>query len=131
MRGFPSEIEGLATSNYRTIWYVVPHIPCPRIRGDLWRWKLSMLLLLPVRQAGSGTKSGLREKNQGLKFLAFPVVLPATSITIASVEKRMAQICECYRDICYAFVPSALQLLQATGQKSLTQQLQKSSAKLD
>ena len=47
-----------------------------------------MLLLLPVRQAGSGTKSGLREKNQGLKFLAFPVVLPATSITIASVKKR-------------------------------------------
>lgn len=47
-----------------------------------------MSLLIPVRQAGSGTKSGLREKNQGLKFFAFPVVLPATSITIASVKEK-------------------------------------------
>ena len=58
-----------------------------------------MLLLLPVRQAGSGTKSGLREKNQGLKFFAFPVVLPATSITIASVKEEMAPRCESYTDI--------------------------------
>ena len=64
------------------------YIPCPYISGARTRWKLSILFLLPVRQAGRGAMFVLRDKNQGLKFFLFPVVCPATNIIIVSAQKK-------------------------------------------